>query len=261
MFEHHAAAVARVVERFSADESVLAIVLGGSIAHGFETESSDVDIMLVVSDNDLADKSARFATTFSDVELAGYADGYIDVKYVSPGFIVEVGARGSEPSRFAFAGARVLFSRLDWLEAEIARAGAYPEQGREHRIARFAAQLEAWRWMAGEGAKKNDPYLLATASSRVVLFAGRLLLAHNRLLYPFHKWFLRVLETADDKPEGIVDEMRALTSAPSAVAAEALADRVLAFREWERGDVHWPNYFIVDTEQSWLRDAAAIEDL
>lgn len=261
MLEHHEAAIARVVERFSADPSILAIVLGGSIAHGFETAASDVDIMLVVSDNELAERGARFATTFSDVELAGYEGGYIDVKYVSPGFIVEVGARGSEPSRFAFAGSRVLFSRLDWLEAEIERAGAYPAAGVDDRIARFAAQLEAWRWMAGEAEKKNDPYLLATASSRVVLFAGRLLLAHNRLLYPFHKWFMRVLETADDKPDGIVDEMRQVAAAPSAAAVEQLADRVLAFREWERGDVHWPNYFIVDTEQSWLRDASAIEDL
>src|SRR5215216_7699719 len=109
MFEHHEAAIARVVEKFSVDPSILAILLGGSIAHGFETATSDVDIMLVVSDHELADRSARFATTFSDVELAGYEGGYIDVKYVSPGFIIEVGARGSEPSRFAFAGARVLF--------------------------------------------------------------------------------------------------------------------------------------------------------
>jgi hypothetical protein len=261
MFDHHEAAIARVVDKYSADPSILAIVLGGSIAHGSETASSDVDVMLMVSDHELADRNARFATTFSDTELAGYEGGYIDAKYISPGFVIEVGARGTEPSRFAFAGARVLFSRLDWIEAEIERAGAYPLAGREDRIARFAAQLEAWRWMSGEGEKKNDPYLLATASSRVVLFAGRLLLAHNQLLYPFHKWFLRVLETADDKPEGIVEQMRELTAHPSAAAAEALADRVLAFREWERGSVHWPNYFILDTEQSWMRDAAAIEDL
>ncbi len=250
LYPHHEAAIARVVERYSADPSVSAIVLGGSIAHGFETESSDVDIMLVVSDHELAERNARFAATFSDVELAGYEGGYIDVKFVSPGFIIEVGARGSEPSRFAFAGSRVLFSRLDWLEAEIVRAGAYPVAGREERIARFAAQLEAWRWMAGEAEKKDDPYLLATASSRVVLFAGRLLLAHNQLLYPFHKWFLRIVESAADKPDGIVELMRKVSADPSGQAAEQLADLVLGFREWERGMIAWPNYFIADTEQS-----------
>lgn len=261
MREHHEAAIARVVERYSADPSILAILLGGSIAHGFETEGSDVDIMLVVSDHELAERTARFETTFADVELAGYDGGYVDVKYVSPGYIIEVGARGSEPSRFAFAGARVLFTRLDWLPAEITRAAEYPTAGRTERIARFAAQLEAWRWYAGEAGKKDDPYLLATASSRVVLFAGRLLLAHNELLYPFHKWFLRVLESAGDKPEGIVDLMRQVSATPNAAAVEKLADVVLGFREWERGTIEWPNYFTADTEQSWMRDAAAVEDL
>ena len=70
-----------------------------------------------------------------------------------------------------------------------------------------------------------------------------------------------MLDTVPNKPEGIVDRMRVLTAAPSAAAAEALADEVLGFRSWERGEVDWPNHFIHDTEQSWRRDAVAVEDL
>ena len=261
MYSHHEAAIARVIARYRDEPGVLAILLAGSLAHGTATGNSDVDVMLVVSDDELAERRAANTTAFSDVELARYPNGYIDVKYVSPGYLDEVSLRGSEPSRFAFKGARVLFSRIEGLEGRIAGAARYPVEVQADRIARFAAQLEAWTWLAGEAERKENPYLLATAVSRVALFGGRLLLAHNRMLYPFHKWLLRSLEQAAEKPEGIVELIRTATAQPTAEGARAISAAVLGFREWPRGEVDWPNHFIHDTEQAWLRDAAAVEDL
>ena len=261
MFPHHEAAIARTVARFESEPTVLGLLLGGSIAHGFETEASDVDVMLVVSDEEFDGRLARLDTAFSDVELAGYVDGYIDAKYVSPAYLRLVAERGSEPARFAFSDARVLFSRVDGLAELVSEAAHYPVETRDDHIARFAAQVEAWRWYAGEAERKGDPYLLSTAVSRLALFAGRMLLAHNETLYPFHKWFLRVLDQAPLKPDAVVELIRDLTSNPTAAKAEHLADLVLAFHEWDRGGVDWPNQFMFDTEQSWIRDAAALEEL
>ena len=261
MYSHHEAAIARVIARYRDEPGVLAILLAGSLAHGTATGNSDVDVMLVVSDDELAERRAAGTIAFSDVELARYPNGYVDAKYVSLGFLDEVASRGSEPSRFAFKGAKVLFSRIEGLEARLGAASRYPIEVQADRIARFAAQLKAWTWMAGEAERKENPYLLATAVSRVALFGGRLLLAHNRMLYPFHKWFLRSLEQAPDKPSGIVDLIRLATTTPSAAAATQISEAVLGFTEWQRGDTDWPNHFIHDTEQAWLRDSAAVEDL
>jgi hypothetical protein len=261
MYAHHEAAIARVIARFRDEPGVLAILLAGSLAHGTATGNSDVDIMLVVSDEELAERRAANTTAFSDTPLANYPNGYIDVKYVSPGYLDEVAARGSEPSRFAFKGATVLFSRIEGLEGRLGAASRYPVEVQQDRIIRFAAQLEAWTWMAGEAERKENPYLLAAAVSRVALFGGRMILAQNRMLYPFHKWFLRSLEAAPEKPEGLVELIRSATSAPSADGARAICEAVLGFSEWQRGEIDWPNHFIHDTEQAWLRDAAAVEDL
>jgi predicted nucleotidyltransferase len=261
LLHHHEAAIDRVVARCERDDSILAVLLAGSIAHGFASPDSDVDIMLVVSDDDLAGRRERHETTLYDEELAGYEGGYVDGKYVSAGYLDEVAARGSEPARFAFADATVLFSRIAGLEQKVEAASRYPVEGVGERIARFAAQLEAWRWYSTEAQKKSDPYLMATASSKVVLFSARLLLAHNQTLYPFHKWMLRVLEAVPDKPEGIVDQMRSLAAAPSAAGTAALADTVLSFRDWQRGTIEWPEHFLYDTEQAWMRSAAAVDDL
>lgn len=261
MYPHHEAAIERVGRQFDSEPSVLAVLLGGSIAHGFANEKSDVDVMLVVSEEEFAERRARYATTFIDEELAGYAGGYIDYKYVSTEFIDDVAVRGNEPSRFAFEGATVLSSRIDDIEQRVAAAGRYPMEHQSERIIQFAAQLENWRWMAGQTAGKGDPYGLTAATSRAVLFAGRMLLAHNATLYPFHKWFLRVLEGVDDKPTGIVDLMREVSAAPSLAGAEEVTNAVLGFREWELGDVFWANHVVTDSEQAWLRDATPVEDL
>ena len=261
MYSHHEAAIARVVARYRDEPGVLAILLVGSLAHGTATGNSDVDVMLVVSDDELAERRASGTTTFSDVELARYPNGYVDAKYISQGFLDEVALRGSEPARFAFKGSRVLFSRIEGLEGRLGAASRYPLEAQADRIARFAAQLEAWTWMAGEAERKENPYLLTTAVSRVALFGGRMLLAHNRMLYPFHKWFLRSLEQAPEKPAGIVELIRQATTVPTADAATQISEAVLGFRDWDRGATDWPNLFIHDTEQAWLRDAAAIEDL
>jgi predicted nucleotidyltransferase len=261
MFPHHEAAIERVTAKFGSDPDVLAVLLGGSIAHGFANENSDVDVMLVVSEQEFAERRARYATTAIDEELAGYAGGYIDYKYVSPEFIDDVAIRGNEPSRFAFEGATVLSSRIDGIEERVAAAGSYPIEHQAERIIQFAAQLEGWRWMAGQSAGKGDPYGVTAATSRAVLFAGRLLLAHNATLYPFHKWFLRVLEGVDDKPAGIVELMREVSSSPSLAGAEEVTNTVLGFREWELGDVFWANHVVTDSEQAWMHDATPVEDL
>ena len=48
------------------------------------------------------------------------------------------------------------------------------------------------------------------ASSRLALFACRLVLAHNRVLYPYHKWLLRTVAEVPERPDDFVDLVRAL---------------------------------------------------
>lgn len=261
MYPHQQAAVERVIKHFSAQPEVLAVLLAGSIAHGFASEASDVDILIIVSDEVYQKKLEGQQTAFFDIEMAGYPGGYIDGKYLSPKFLDRVAEIGSEPARFAFADAQILFSYMDDLEQRLARVTRYPVENKLNRIQRFCAQLEAWHWYTGEAAKKQDPYLMTTAAGKLMLFGGRILLAHNELLYPYHKWFLAVLEGATEKPEGIVDLMRSLGKEPNQTAADQFYALVKNFRAWEVGDVSWPNWFMDDTELRWMNNSASIEDL
>src|SRR5688572_17788720 len=116
---HHDETIERVRAHFGAQPEVLALLLVGSLAHGFANEGSDVDIAILVSDEEYARRRAADDLLFLSLELASYAGGYVDGKYVSPSFLDAVEARGSEPARYAFAHARVLFSRQEGVAEQL----------------------------------------------------------------------------------------------------------------------------------------------
>src|SRR5690349_24772735 len=111
LLPHHVETIKKTAEYFRSQEEVQALILGGSLAHGFGTAGSDVDVMMVVSDADYQRRLAAGQTCFFSRELCVYPEGYVDGKYISDQLLEQVIDRGSEPARFAFKDAQILFSR------------------------------------------------------------------------------------------------------------------------------------------------------
>jgi predicted nucleotidyltransferase len=261
MHGHHAETLARVVEHFQQDPEVQGLILGGSLAHGLARAGSDVDVLIVVAPEAYERRRQTGHLQYFTRELVTYDDGYVDGKYVTANFIRQVAERGSEPARFQFKDARVLFSNDEELGPLVQAAARYPTEGLPERMGRFAAQLEAWHWYSHEALKLGDPYLYGVAASKLVLFGGRLILAHNQLLYPFHKWFLKVLEGAPDKPAGLMELIWPLYEEPTAEASRAFYEAVKNFRQWPTAGDNWPSQFMRDNELNWLDGAPPVDDL
>lgn len=179
--------------------------------------------MFVLEDDAAA---RRPAPTFADLELADYDGGYADVKIVARSFVDEVAERGSEPARWAFQDAFAAWSCDDGVEEAMAAAATYPEDERERKLHDFSGHAVIAAWYLGEAARRDDPYLTHYASSHVSLYVGRAVLAHNRMLFPFHKWFLTELERAPAKPPGLVGDIRGLLATPTAERAKAIVAAV-----------------------------------
>ncbi len=261
MYAHHAESITRMVDYFRTVPEVEALILGGSIAHGFASPDSDIDVMIVVSDREHEQRLAHGHLQFFDNQLCTYDGGYVDGKYLGYGSLSKLAESGSEPARFAFVDAQVLLSRIDRLEEILQAITRYPVERKSERVRRFYAQFEAWNWYANEGLRLNDRYLLGVSVAKLVLFGGRLILAHNEMLYPYHKWFLTVLERAPDKPGDLLACIASLHRQPSAETVRAFYEMVVNFRVWEVPDVGWPNQFMLDSELSWLSGATAIDDV
>ncbi len=127
-FAHHAETLARVRAHFAAQPDVSAVLLGGSIAHGFASVQSDVDIAIVVPDEQFQDRLRRADTCFFSRELCTYPEGYVDGKYISEAFLDQVAQRGSEPARFAFQDVQVVFNHSPSLLPRVAAAARYPSE-------------------------------------------------------------------------------------------------------------------------------------
>jgi predicted nucleotidyltransferase len=265
MYPHHATTIENTTAHFSSNPDVLALLLSGSIAHGFATPTSDVDVLIILTEEAYARQVAAQRLTFVSTDLATYPGGFVDAKYLSLNFIKDVAERGSEPARFAFDGVKVLFSRIpdQGLEEVIARAVRYPVEGKRERMVRFRVQLEAWRWFCGEGRQKGNAYLLGLAVRKLVLFGGRLILAENEVLYPFHKWFLRVLEGVEEKPEGLMECINRVIEDPSEANVEEFYEMVMGFREWEvkHPPGRWGTQFMLDNELTWMTGNTPVDDL
>ena len=261
MHPHHAQSIQNVKEYFERDPEVLALLLGGSIAHGFETPTSDVDILIVVSNEDHKRRLAADEVHFFNRDLCTYEGGYVDGKYTSMNFIEQVKEKGSEPARFAFAGSQILCSRIDGLEEALRQVMKYPCAEKAARIKRFYAQFEAWHWYCQESLRLKNQYLLGTSVSKFILFSGRLILAHNELLYPYHKWFLRVLDEAKEKPDGLLESIHQLNAAATIENVETLYETVKAFRDWGQNPHTWPVQFMLDSELNWMDGKTPVDDL
>jgi predicted nucleotidyltransferase len=261
MHKHHEESIANVVEHFQNDPEVEALLLGGSIAHGFETPASDVDVMILISDQRHAERSKQDGLIFVNRELCTYKEGYVDGKYIGLGYLKEVAAKGSEPARFAFQGARVLFSRQESLEGLLREIERYPIEGKAERLLRFAAQLEAWHWYVTEALRHNNRYLLWHSISKLVLFGGRLILTHNDLLYPYHKWFMRALKSAPEQPPGLFECIESLYQEATAQNARRFYELIKGFREWGILGGEWPARFLKDSELNWKDGMTPVDDL
>lgn len=261
MYQHHEESIGKVAEYFKQELEVEALLLGGSIAHGFEIPTSDIDLMILVSDQCYAERLSQGRLHFFSKELCTYDDGYVDGKYLGTSFLEQVAENGSEPARFAFQDARVLFSRGMSIEARLRAIVRYPVEEKAERLRRFYAQFEAWHWYATEALKLENRYLLGVSVGKLVLFGSRLILAHNELLYPYHKWLLRVLEGARDKPPALLASIERLYENPSGESVQQFYELVKGFREWDTSGTFWPVQFMLDSELNWQTGTTSVDDL
>lgn len=261
MYPHHSQSIQNVKEYFQRDPEIQALLLSGSIAHGFQSPTSDIDIMIFVSEEDYQKRFQTGGLHFFNTDLCTYEGGYVDGKYLSLNFVKQVLEKGSDPARFAFEGSQVLISRVNSFAEDVCRIAEYPIAEKAERIKRFYAQFEAWHWYCGEALVKGNQYLLGTSISKLILFGGRLILTHNEMLYPYHKWFLKVLEGAREQPSDLMACIQSLTQAPIAENVEAFYQKVKTFQPWTDNPYHWPVQFLLDSELNWMDGRTPVDDL
>ena len=258
--DHHQEAIDQLANAYRDDLRFLAIIIGGSVAKGFARDDSDVDFLIVATDAEFEQRMAARDLFINRRDLCDYENGFVDGKIVNLAYLQDVAESGNEPSRASFEGAFVAYSHIPDLDTLLQRIPVYPEAGHDERIKAFYSMAFIQHWLFHEAERHSNRYTMLRAASQLALFAGRLILAHNKRLFPYHKWFPRVLESVTDKPDGFMEYFDQLLNEPRADHATALFESVRDFQDWGVSDLEAYTWFMTDVEWSWMSDKTPIED-
>ena len=135
--DHHRRAIDRLTEAYHDNPEFLGLIIGGSVAKGYARPDSDVDFMIIATDDSFQRRLAQQDLFINRTDLCDYDGGFVDGKIIDLGYLRDVAENGNEPSRAAFQGAFAAFSHVDGLDKLLARIPVYPDAGHEKRIRAF----------------------------------------------------------------------------------------------------------------------------
>ena len=261
MLDHHKETIERLINEYKDDSRFLGMIIGGSVAKNLSRFDSDIDFMIIANDEEYSRRSKERDFFINRTDLATYEKGFVDGKIIDMGYLVEVAKRGNEPTRAAFDGAIIGFSNIDGLDDIIESIQAYPEESRDKKITSFYSMSFIQNWLMGEASRHGNLYTMTRAASQLALFSGRLILAHNRVFFPYHKWFLAYLDKCEEKPEHLIENISELLKNPNSENSEKLFQSVKAFKDWGISDLEAFTWFFEEVEMSWMDGSASLEDL
>lgn len=183
--QHHEDTLAVFVESARAGGDCLAIILIGSVARGAERSDSDVDVYVVVPDETFSRARSESRLSFIDTDASTYEHGYVDVKLVNRRWLQEAAQNADEPTRASLIGARVVWSALPEVEAQITEATApLPDDWWTERVITHTASFRLFGgYFLPQGLQLRDAFLISAASSKFAEAVGRAVLAKNRRLF------------------------------------------------------------------------------
>ena len=260
MKPHHKKAIELLTENLKKKKRFLALIICGSVAKGVERDDSDIDVVIVVSDEDFERRKKRNNIFYYTTQFCEYEGGYIDGKVVDLQFLKDVAEKGSEPARDAFRDSFIAFSKIPELEEILKKIPVYQKHEKEEKIGKFWAQFEYAKWALEEAEKRKDKYFINRCAADLILFVGRLILAHNEILFPFHKLFMISLRNAPEKPNNLMNLIDKFLEEKNSSNAQAIYDAIKDFSDWIKTPF-WSIRFMRDVEWAWLEGKAAIGDI
>ena len=204
-YPHHREAVKELISIFREKEGVIALVFGGSVAKHMAREDSDIDAMVIVTEEfyERKRKVNCIAECISMGDCA-YPGGYFDVKYMTKDYIRDAAEKGSEPTRNSFIGSHVLFSADEEVTELVRRIPVFQKQEFEEKMLSFFSNLQLnynyfWKACRPEG------YMKLKVASEIVYSLYRMVLQENEILFPCNRRLEQFVKLAPDQPEHLVE--------------------------------------------------------
>lgn len=186
MYQHHKESLDNLIQYFSDKDEVIALIFGGAVAKGCERPDSDLDAMVVVTEEAYEQRRKENRTAETIEGHCTYEGGYFDVKYMTKQFLEDASKKGSEPARNAFVKARVLFTKDEEIPQILARIPIFQKQEKEEKMLSFYSDF----WLNYYYFLKCCPldgYMKLHAVNEVIYSIYRMILQEHEILFPSNR--------------------------------------------------------------------------
>ena len=258
MHDHHQRALDKARGRLLEQEpGLLAILIGGSIAKKCERPDSDLDLIVVLSDERFEHRRQACQVAFLWFDVCDYAGGYVEGRFIGRSFLREAVTGGSDPTRHSFTGVFPVYCTEPDLLSDLAAIPVFPTADKTDKALAFLAQLNLNRWFFWhEGKRRQDRYLQLHAATEIVLFGCRLVLLANDQLFACQKRLVEQTLACPDLPAGFEAKLNRFLTELNDESLDAFSQAVLDFREWPQTD--FLSRFLLDVELSWFTRRHAV---
>lgn len=185
MYKHHEESIEKMKKYFE-EMGAVALILGGSVTKGKARPDSDLDGMVILTDEDYVEREKRGATTEVVEGHCTYEGGYFDVKYMTKRYLAELACKGSEPARNGFTGARLLFTHDPDIERMIADIPIFQTKEKDEKMLSFYSDF----WLNYYYFLKCCPldgYMKLHAVNEVIYSIYRMILQEHEILFPSNR--------------------------------------------------------------------------
>ena len=210
MYPHHIESIQKLKEYFLPMDGMIAVVLDGSIVKGNERPDSDVDALIVVSEEKYRELAAQNRLAEVIPGHCTYEGGYFDVKYKTKALLQDAARRASEPTRNAYVKAQVLCTTDAEIPALVAVIERYPEHTVADKIRCFCANLQLNRGYFLNIVPEDNSYMRAHLAQEIVYSVYRLILIENRALFPCNRRLEETVRACKKRPDNILEMGRAV---------------------------------------------------
>jgi len=200
----HLAAIENLKRYYEGDESVLAVILDGSVVKGNARPDSDIDAIVVVTEEEYARRKERNLLAEVIYGHCPYENGYFDVKYKTKRILCLAAERASEPTRNAYVKAQVVFSRDEEIEPLIEKISAYPEGEIPFKVRCFWSDVVLNRDYFLCCVGEDNAYMRAHLAQEIVYSIYRLILIENRVLFPCNRRLEDAVRGCTRRPANIL---------------------------------------------------------
>ena len=225
MYKHHEQSIENMKEYFR-KQGAIASILAGSVAKGTERADSDLDGIIILSEEEYTKKEKNNTTAETIDGLCTYEGGYFDIKYMTKQYLKDLASKGSEPARNSFMKARILFCNDAEIEDILPLIPVFQKAEKEEKLLSFYSNF----WLNYHYFLKSCPidgYMKIHTIAEIIYSIYRLILQENEILFDCNRRLEQQVESVYEKTVELVNLGKELEISQNIQAADRFVDKYI----------------------------------